>query len=109
MIRNPESTKNTSTPTNPPLRRVTPACTITTIATAMPRSPSISGRKTMVCPVALRVFRTGHHCQDSVRLVRVVVISKANKAAHAMSTLASSDMRAVQASGLSKILSLPRP
>ena len=40
----PEMTKKTSTPTNPPIRWVTPAWNSTTRRMATARSPSMSGR-----------------------------------------------------------------
>ena len=44
VIRKPDSTKNTSTPTKPPREPGTPAWNSTTRRTATPRSPSMSGR-----------------------------------------------------------------
>ena len=43
-MRNPEMTKKTSTPMNPPANPVIPACYATTTSTATARSPSISRR-----------------------------------------------------------------
>jgi hypothetical protein len=44
VMRKPDSTKNTSTPTNPPAMNGTPACPISTDPTAIVRMPSMSRR-----------------------------------------------------------------
>jgi len=44
VIRNPEMTKKTSTPTKPPSRPGIPAWNSTTASTATARRPSMSGR-----------------------------------------------------------------
>ncbi len=55
VIKKPESTKKTSTPTNPPEKRVILAWNKMTTMTATARSPSMSGRKSSSTVLAFTI------------------------------------------------------
>src|SRR5687767_412932 len=58
MMRKPEITKKTSTPTKPPANRCTPAWAMITRTTARARSPWMSGRNPVVPDCSLAAGRT---------------------------------------------------
>jgi hypothetical protein len=59
VMRKPEMTKKTSTPTNPPATPGTPAWNRTTASTATARRPSMSGRKPHLAAVLCITSRVG--------------------------------------------------